>query len=103
MRALRGGNAVAVIATLNPIVRGWAAYYRGVVSSKVFHSLDAYAWRLTFKWAKWRHRNKPRTWIVRRYFGKFNKCVWPGGRHGAMKCSRMGGPPGAVAVSILER
>jgi len=34
---------------------------------------------------------------------KWNKCVWPGGRHGAMKCSRMGGPPGAVAVSILER
>jgi RNA-directed DNA polymerase len=29
-----------VIATLNPIIRGWATYYRGVVSSKVFHTLD---------------------------------------------------------------
>ena len=29
MRTLRGGNAMAVIATLNPIIRGWAAYYRG--------------------------------------------------------------------------
>ncbi len=73
MRILRGGNAGAVIATLNPVIRGWAAYYRGVVSSKVFHSLDAYAWRLTFKWAKWRHRNKPRAWIIGRYFGKFNR------------------------------
>jgi len=26
MRTLRGGNAMAVIATLNPIIRGWAAY-----------------------------------------------------------------------------
>src|SRR5262249_36650243 len=30
MRTLRGGNAGAVIATLNPIIRGWAAYHRGV-------------------------------------------------------------------------
>jgi RNA-directed DNA polymerase len=29
MRALRGSNAAAVIARLNPIIRGWAAYYRG--------------------------------------------------------------------------
>jgi RNA-directed DNA polymerase len=73
MRRLRGGNSAVVIAELNPVIRGWAAYYRGVVSSKVFHSLDAYVWRLTFKWAKWRHRNKPRAWIVRQYFGKFNR------------------------------
>ncbi|MFC6060890.1 group II intron reverse transcriptase/maturase, partial [Streptomyces pratens] len=37
---LRGVNAAAVIAKLNPIIRGWAAYYRGVVSSEAFASLD---------------------------------------------------------------
>jgi RNA-directed DNA polymerase len=73
MRALRGSNAAAVIARLNPIIRGWAAYYRGVVSSKIFNSLDNYVWRLTYKWAKHTHPNKPKTWIVRRYFGTFNK------------------------------
>jgi RNA-directed DNA polymerase len=73
MRTLRGGNAMAVIATLNPIIRGWAAYYRGVVSSRVFHSLDTYVWKLTYKWATWRHHNKPKHWIVDQYFGKFNK------------------------------
>jgi RNA-directed DNA polymerase len=72
MRTLRGSNAAAVIAVLTPVIRGWAAYYRTVVSSKVFHSLDTYLWRLTFKWARWRHRNKPRSWIVGRYFGTFN-------------------------------
>ena len=25
------------------------------------------------KWARWRHGNKPKRWIVGRYFGKFNK------------------------------
>jgi RNA-directed DNA polymerase len=73
MRTLRGSNAAAVIAVLTPVIRGWAAYYRGVVSSKVFHSLDTYLWRLTFKWARWQHRNKPRSWIVGRYFGAFNR------------------------------
>ena len=72
-RTLRGTNAVAVITTLSPIIRGWAAYYRTVVSSEVFSSLDTYVWSLLYKWARWRHKNKPRRWVVARYFGKFNK------------------------------
>jgi RNA-directed DNA polymerase len=73
MRSLRGSNAMAIIARLNPIIRGWAAYYRGVVSSKIFSSLDNYVWRLTYKWATHTHPTKPKKWIARRYFGKFNK------------------------------
>jgi RNA-directed DNA polymerase len=72
-RKLRGLNAVAVITALSPVIRGWAAYYRTVVSSEVFGSLDTYVWRLLYKWARWRHRNKSRHWVVTRYFGKFNK------------------------------
>jgi RNA-directed DNA polymerase len=73
MRALRGANALAVLKRLNPIIRGWAAYYRTVVSSKIFQALDAYMWKLLYKWAKHSHPNKPRRWIVSRYFGAFNK------------------------------
>jgi RNA-directed DNA polymerase len=72
-RSLRGSNAMAVIARLTPIIRGWTAYYRGVVSSKTFASLDNYLWQLTYKWAKHGHPNKSKKWIARRYFGKFNK------------------------------
>jgi RNA-directed DNA polymerase len=72
MRRLRGANAMAVIATLNPVIRGWAACYRGVVSSRVFASLGYYMWQLTYKWAKRGHQNKPRTWVVNRYYGKFH-------------------------------
>lgn len=73
MRTLRGSNAAAVLAVLNPIIRGWAAYYRGVVSSRTFKSLDNYMWALTYKWATHGHANKPKTWVAARYFGKFNK------------------------------
>lgn len=72
MLALRGANAEAVIKTINPIIRGWSAYYRGVVSNEVFNSLDFHMWTLTYKWAKHEHANKSRDWIVHRYFGLFN-------------------------------
>ncbi len=73
MLALRGANAEAVLVRLNPIIRGWSAYYRSVVSSEVFNALDNYVWTLTFKWARYSHSNKSRHWVVDRYFGQFNR------------------------------
>ena len=72
-RALRGANVTAVLAKIVPITRGWVAYYRTVVSSRVFRALDNYLWKLTYKWACWSHSNKPKGWIVGRYFRKFEK------------------------------
>jgi RNA-directed DNA polymerase len=72
MLALRGANASAVIRTLNPIVRGWSAYYRGAVSTETFHSLDSYLWHLTYKWALYRHNRRSKHRIVDRYYGRFH-------------------------------
>src|SRR6266487_5063766 len=72
MRDLRGHNAQMVLVRLNPIIRGWSAYYRQVVSARVFNDLDSYVWKLTYKWAKWTHPHKPKHWIITRYFGAFN-------------------------------
>jgi len=73
LRSLRGANAAMVLQRLTPIVRGWSAYYRTVVSSEAFAALDRYLWKLTYKWAKHSHPRKPKRWIVSRYFGRFNK------------------------------
>jgi len=73
MRALRGANVAAVLTRLNPIIRGWSAYYRTVVSGRVFTKLDHHMWGLTYKWAKHGHQNKSKRWVVQRYFGEFNK------------------------------
>jgi RNA-directed DNA polymerase len=73
MLALRGANATMVLNRLVPVVRGWSAYYRTVVSSEAFSALDRYMWRLLYKWAKHTHPKKPKHWIVSRYFGSFNK------------------------------
>ena len=73
LRCLRGSNAIAVIRRLNPIIRGWAAYYRTQVAAEIFGKLDHYLWRLTWKWATASHQNKPSDWVIARYFGMFNK------------------------------
>ncbi len=72
MRAVRGHNAQMVLVRLNPIIRGWSAYYRHCVSARVFNELDNYVWKLTYKWAKWTHPHKSKHWIIARYFGAFN-------------------------------
>ncbi len=73
LRSLRGHNARAVIRRLNPIIRGWAAYYRTQVSSHTFRALDQYLWQLTYKWALVSHRNRSRPWVFAHYFGRFNR------------------------------
>lgn len=72
VKALHGANAEAVITKLNPVIRGWAAYYRTVVSKEMFSALDHYVWRLTYRWALRTHPNKSRRWVKTRYFGSFN-------------------------------
>ena len=70
-RRLRGANAKAIIAALNPVIRGWTLYHRGMVSSRTFTSLGHHTWQLTYKRARWTHPNKGARWVTSRYYGKF--------------------------------
>jgi RNA-directed DNA polymerase len=72
VKALRGHNAQMVLIRLNPIIRGWSAYYRHCVSARVFNELDWHLWKLTYKWASWSHPHKGKRWILGKYFGAFN-------------------------------
>lgn len=73
MQALLGQSITVVLRRLSPIVRGWSAYYRTVVSSKAFSALDSYVWTLTYKWANRTHPKKSKRWIVSKYFGRLNR------------------------------
>jgi RNA-directed DNA polymerase len=53
--------------------RGSASPAEHHVHDEIFTQLDNDMWRLAYKWAKHSHPNKPRCWIVNRYFGAFNK------------------------------
>ncbi|MGH3951201.1 MAG: group II intron reverse transcriptase/maturase [Pseudonocardiaceae bacterium] len=72
VRNLYGANSMAVITKLNPILRGWSAYYSTVVSKEVFAAIDhTLVWTM-LKWGKHRHETKSYRWIVERYFGAFH-------------------------------
>ena len=59
-----------LIHLLNPKLRGWAMYYRFVVSKYVFSKVDHEIWWKTYRWAKRRHPMKSKGWVIRRYFTK---------------------------------
>jgi RNA-directed DNA polymerase len=65
---LHGSNAMGLIRVLNPMIRGWANYYRGVVSSKVFGRLGGDIFWKVRRWISKTHPNKSYTWRDRRYW-----------------------------------
>ena len=65
-----------LIDTLNPIITGWANYHRSAVSSEIFHTMDHKIWNMLWHWAKRRHPNKPKQWIVSKYWHPSGKRKW---------------------------
>ncbi|WP_048185671.1 group II intron reverse transcriptase/maturase [Methanosarcina siciliae] len=65
-----------LIAKLNPIIRGWTNYHNSVVSSEVFQILDHRIWELLWTWAKRRHPNKSKSWIVNKYWKRSISRKW---------------------------
>jgi RNA-directed DNA polymerase len=57
-----------LIQTLNPIIRGYANYWKHVVSKKIFGSMDHYITKKVIKFLKRLHPRKSMKWIIKRYF-----------------------------------
>jgi RNA-directed DNA polymerase len=65
-----------LIVMLNPVIRGWCNYHKHVVSKKTFNKLDSYIFKLLWRWAKRNHQNKPRQWVVDKYFNTIIGSKW---------------------------
>jgi RNA-directed DNA polymerase len=65
-----------VIDGLNPVIRGWAAYYRYGVSKATLQYADHRLWQMLWRWSIRRHRNKPRKWVKARYFTRVGNRDW---------------------------
>ena len=66
-----------LIALLNPIIRGWAMYYRFSDAYKAFAKVDNEIWRLIWRWCERRHKGrKGRRWIFHKYYGKIGERKW---------------------------
>jgi RNA-directed DNA polymerase len=58
----------AVISHLNPILRGWANYYKHSASKRVFSYVDDQVWKALWHWSLRRHPNKGKQWVAQKYF-----------------------------------
>ena len=65
-----------LIKTLNPKITGWSNYHRSVVSSEIFRNLDSRIWGMLWHWAKRRHPEKSKQWIVNKYWLSVGKRNW---------------------------
>ena len=71
VRTLTQGNTNQTLANLlqrvNPVLRGWANYFRHGVSSRTFDYLNAFSWRRVVNWLRAKHRRANWKWLRRRY------------------------------------
>jgi RNA-directed DNA polymerase len=69
-------KAGKLIERLNPIIRGWALYHRHVVSRKTFEKVDSEIYKMLQNWSTRRHPNKPKRWIIKKYFKTIGGDNW---------------------------
>ena len=65
-----------VIRLLNPMLQGFAMYYRFVVSKRTFSYIQSMLFSKLFRWAKRRHPRKSKEWIKNKYFTSDSNRKW---------------------------
>jgi RNA-directed DNA polymerase len=68
IRQHRGAPQRALIAALNPILRGWTQYYSTCVAKRAFSTMDYLMSHKLKRWAQYRHANKTPGWRFCRYW-----------------------------------
>ncbi len=76
LRKLGHRSQAEVIETLNSVIRGWADYYKTVVSSEMFSRCDAILYAQLTSWAKKKHPTRGKIWISKKYWRKIGNAQW---------------------------
>jgi RNA-directed DNA polymerase len=75
VRALTQGNTDQTLANLlqrvNPVLRGWANYFRHGVSARTFSYLNAFSWRRVVNWLRHKHPRAGWRWLRRNYLPRW--------------------------------
>lgn len=65
-----------LIRKLNEVIIGWANYHHSACAKKSYSTIDHRTWEMLWKWAKRRHPNKSKRWIVNRYWKTHKGRKW---------------------------
>lgn len=86
-----------LIKTLNPLLRGFANYYRGVVSKETFSYIDYRVFQYLKRWCMRRHQKRRTKWVMNKYFHSYK------GNHWTFMCYGTGRREGEEKLHILDR
>jgi len=76
MKKLRAATQEGLIGKLNPVIRGWCNYNRGVVSKKVFSGCDRTVSYQLQSWQNRRHPGKSKKWTHAKYWHREDDRRW---------------------------
>src|SRR5437764_6700385 len=71
-RKVQGTNAQTVVGQLNPVIRGWANYFRTAVAKEIFSGLDRWMFYKADRHARRKHPKKSKDWRHQRYAGRLH-------------------------------
>jgi RNA-directed DNA polymerase len=62
-----------IVQKLNPVIWGWANYYRHVVAKETLAYVEYHLWHLMWHWAKRRHPTKNTKWVKQHYYKQMGR------------------------------
>lgn len=72
LQLVQAAPQAQVIAELNPLIRGWAAYYNGLVDASILGHYDDLIEQQLLAWASKRHPGKDCNWLLTHYWQREN-------------------------------
>lgn len=76
IKRLRGHPQNHLIAELNPIIKGWANYYRTKASKTTYTKMDHILWYQLYQWVAWNNPQKGKRQALRKYWQVKNGQQW---------------------------
>jgi len=61
-------NSYQLVELVNPVLRGWANYYRIANAGSTFSKMSGFVWGLQFRWALSKMANVSKSVIIDRFF-----------------------------------
>ncbi|EFH85664.1 group II intron reverse transcriptase/maturase [Ktedonobacter racemifer] len=71
-KKVQGTNIQVVLGKLNPVIRGWANYFRTAVAKEIFSSLDRWMFYKADRHTRRMHPKKSKDWRHQKYWGRFH-------------------------------
>ena len=76
LRKGRSWTQDAIIAAINPIIRGWCNYHNHACASKTFSRMDHVIFMMIYSWVKRKHKGESRRVTVDKYWHRKGSRKW---------------------------